>query len=182
MGDQVSYDPTLNTMQGWMSDEELVWLYEQAKKSKNVLEVGSWKGRSAHALASGCKGDVYCVDTFEGSEEQRDGVHAEAKEGTIEAQFRENTKGLDNIIVLRHTSLDAVQLFDNCSLGMVFIDGSHTRQNALNDIVTWLPKTKFLCGHDYEQASIKSIAEELNLEITCLPIGSLWQVERKVQH
>jgi hypothetical protein len=180
MGYQVSYDPALNTIDGWMSDDELYWLYSQAKGKQKVLEVGSWKGRSAQALALGCTGVVYCVDTFKGSEEQIDDVHVEAKEGTIEAQFRENTKEFKHIVVMTMPSLKAVEFFLDGMLDMVFIDGSHTRQNALNDIVAWLPKTKFLCGHDYEQASIKSIAEELNLDITWLPIGSLWQVERKV--
>ncbi len=51
-------------IQGWMSLKELNWLYQQAKKCDSILEIGSWKGRSTHALLSGCKGIVTCVDTF----------------------------------------------------------------------------------------------------------------------
>lgn len=52
--------------QGWMSDEELTELQRLAK-GKTVLEVGTWKGRSAIAMAQVAE-RVFCVDHFRGDE------------------------------------------------------------------------------------------------------------------
>ena len=52
---------------GWMSAEELQWLFEQAGQHENIVEIGSWMGRSTHALLTGTKGKVIAVDTFQGS-------------------------------------------------------------------------------------------------------------------
>ncbi len=49
---------------GWMSEDELVWLAEQAGKSKRILEVGSHLGRSTSALAINTRGVVYAVDLW----------------------------------------------------------------------------------------------------------------------
>jgi len=45
-------------IEGWMSYAELIWLNLTAKKMNSIVEIGSWKGRSAHALASACPGKV----------------------------------------------------------------------------------------------------------------------------
>jgi hypothetical protein len=50
--------------EGWMSDEELAELQNLAA-GKTVLEIGTWKGRSACAMAQ-AGAEVYCLDTFQG--------------------------------------------------------------------------------------------------------------------
>src|SRR6266850_7760219 len=52
-------------IEGWMSFNELTWLAQQAKHSSRILEVGSYKGRSARALADNTAGVVYCIDPWE---------------------------------------------------------------------------------------------------------------------
>lgn len=49
---------------GWMSDEELAELQRLAA-GRMVLEIGTWKGRSACAMAM-AGGQVWCLDTFQG--------------------------------------------------------------------------------------------------------------------
>ena len=51
---------------GWCSDVEAAALQDMAK-GKIVLEIGTWKGRSAIAMATTAK-HVVCVDTFEGDD------------------------------------------------------------------------------------------------------------------
>lgn len=57
----------LKKIKGFISDRELAFLYNQAKKINGViLEIGSWAGRSTIALALGAKAgrqaEVYAID------------------------------------------------------------------------------------------------------------------------
>ena len=174
----MSYDPTENTIEGWMSTCELTWLYDKACQYDTIVEIGSWKGRSAHALGNGCKVELLCVDHFLGNVEERHFVHLEATQRDIFVDFMSNVGHLPKIKVYKGSSLDAASLCADKIVDMVFIDGSHTYENAKADIVAWMPKCKhFLCGHDYQQSSIPRIAEELGLTIKEVGIGSLWYVE-----
>ena len=133
-----------NGIPGYMQFEELLWLYNTAKDMNSIIEVGSFKGRSTHALASGCKGKVTAVDHFEGST-LGDGTHG--LKGIFE-EFTKNTKEFTNLDVIKKSSSEAVQDCEN--VDMVFIDAGHTYKEVLEDIKTWKPKVKkLLCGHDY---------------------------------
>ena len=50
-------------IQGWMSEPELYWLAEQARKPITIVEAGSYCGRSARAIADNMhEGTLHCVD------------------------------------------------------------------------------------------------------------------------
>ncbi|MHA1482503.1 MAG: glycosyltransferase [Candidatus Heimdallarchaeaceae archaeon] len=66
-----------NKIEGWMTFPELQFLYKKSKEMKSICEVGSWKGRSTHALLTGCKGKVTAVDHFNGSAQKGDRTHSE---------------------------------------------------------------------------------------------------------
>ncbi len=137
---------------GWMRFEELQWLYNTAKTMHTVCELGSWKGRSTHALCSGCKdGKVTAVDHFMGSEGE-DAQHWEAKQGdAVYKQFLANTKDLKNLSVRRSSTLEAAdQVPKGYQFDMVFIDAAHTYEGVKADIQAWKPMARILlCGHDY---------------------------------
>lgn len=174
----MSYDATQNNIQGWMGEDELDWLYQQAEQMLSIVEIGSWKGRSAHALLSGCPGIVICIDHFKGNPEEQETCHAEAKTVDIHEQFMQNVGHFGGLVVKKCGNEDVVDEFEDGEIDMVFIDGSHTYDNAKADIQRWLPKCrKLLCGHDYHQAFIPRIAEELNLPIQEIGIGSIWKME-----
>jgi tetratricopeptide (TPR) repeat protein/glycosyltransferase involved in cell wall biosynthesis len=136
---------------GWMLYPELLWLYETAERMQSVVEVGSWKGRSTHAIASGCRrGEVWAVDHFRGSKGE-EVQHAEAANPeNIYRQFLNNTEELNNLHILRMGSLEAAERFDDHSVDMVFIDAGHTYEDVKADIEAWLPKARILiAGHDF---------------------------------
>jgi hypothetical protein len=54
---------------GWMPDRELDWLSKQAAVYTNIVEIGSFMGRSTRALAEATRGTVTAVDTWAGSDE-----------------------------------------------------------------------------------------------------------------
>lgn len=137
-----------NDLEGWMNVRELNWLHDRAKEMNSIVELGSWKGKSTHALCCGCPGTVTAVDHFKGSEQEREGAHKEAGEKDIYQIFKDNTACFKNLAVLRMESLKVAEEWDNSD--MVFIDSGHTYEEVKADIKAWLPKTKkLICGHDY---------------------------------
>jgi hypothetical protein len=73
------------------------------------------------------------------------------------------------------SSLEAAELNAGHTFDMVFIDASHAYEDVKADIQAWLPLTRYLCGHDYVQAEIHRIAEELGLAVRRL-CHMLWEV------
>jgi predicted O-methyltransferase YrrM len=165
-------------IEGFTPQEALEWLYIQAQGMHGVLEIGCWKGRTAAVLAESA-GHAWTVDHFEGSTSELATSHAEAVEGMIESQARENLK-FYNVEILKMTSRQASRLFLPGSLDMVWIDGDHTRGAVLEDLVLWHNKVrKLLCGHD---ASWDGVQEAL--AIFGIPWyradGDIWYMERKL--
>lgn len=137
-------------IEGWMTFPELTWLYTRAKEMNNILELGSWKGRSTHALLSGCKGIVEATDTWEGSVDVRDDTNWMAKREDIFETFKKNVGHFKNLGINRKKGMDAAVLWSDKNFDMVFIDAGHTYEEVKEDIAAWLPKAKLLiCGHDY---------------------------------
>lgn len=141
-----------NDIDGWMTFEELTWLYETAKRHYLIGEVGSWKGRSTHALATGMgeKGKIIAIDTWEGSDFVKDDTNWLAKQEDIFAVFKENIKSFKNIDIEKGKSPFVSNKFVDKAFDVVFIDAGHTYEDVKADIEAWLPKAKMvLCGHDY---------------------------------
>jgi tetratricopeptide (TPR) repeat protein len=135
---------------GWMSFEELQWLYETAKQVSSIAEIGCWKGRSTHALASGTKGIVTAIDHWKGSEDVRDSTNWMAKQEDVLSVFKHNLRDRGNVVINQNDGSVAAKQYPAKNFDMVFIDAGHTYEDVKRDIANWLPKTKFLiCGDDY---------------------------------
>lgn len=135
---------------GWMSPPELEWLRLQASRMESVVEIGCLHGRSSFALATGCKGTVYCIDPW-----NDDGFASWSKSvGDV----------FDNVIGIQLPSPEAAANVPD-KVDMVFIDGAHDYDSVVADITCWLPKTNvLLCGHDYisENAGFPDVATAVN--------------------
>lgn len=154
-----------NKIEGWMGVGELDWLYKQAKKMDSVVEIGSWKGRSTHAFLSACKGPVWAVDHFQGSEGEEE-RHAEAKKKDLYEVFMKNVGHFPNLKVLKMDSAEAVDKFADASVDMIFIDGGHSYNEVKRDILSWQPKAKkLICGHDFNWQSVRQAVEEVLGEV-----------------
>jgi hypothetical protein len=155
-------DPNI---QGWMGLEELRWLYDTAHGMESIVEIGSWKGRSTHALCSGSPGFVCAVDHFSGSSTERESNHREAKDRDIAQDFWANCGHFRNLSILRMESTCAARLFKPKSIDMVFIDGGHTFDEVTADIQAWRGICKkLLCGHDIHYSEVKGAIENQGLQ------------------
>lgn len=144
----INIDPAI-PIEGFMEIPELEYLARTASRSSRIVEIGSWKGRSAIAMAANTLGLVYCVDTWSG--------HLEASEHFSQECFRDflrNTKPFTNIMPVPHESTHAAAIFSRFRFrfDMIFVDGRHDAEGVERDLAAWMPLLSIggiLCGHDY---------------------------------
>jgi hypothetical protein len=150
-----------NGIEGYSTVRELQWLFNTARDMQSIVEVGSYYGRSSHALLSGCSGIVTCVDSWKPLkwEDNDSPWKAEARY----EQFLHSTSGFPNRAVLRMDSLEAASRMADRSVDMVFIDGDHSKESVLQDIEAWEPKArKMICGHDYNFIGWPEVKETID--------------------
>jgi hypothetical protein len=165
---------TPRDIEGWMTEEELFWLFVTALKMRTVAEIGCYKGRSTHALL--CSGaDVTAVDHFHGTAGEQ--AHkAAAREDGIFRDFQRNVGHFPNLSIVRRYSLDAALMFADGAFDMVFIDSDHEYEAVKLDIMAWRPKAKYLlCGHDYHQESWPGVVQAVRELVGSFEVcGSIW--------
>jgi predicted O-methyltransferase YrrM len=161
------------TIQGWMSPTELTYLAECASKSKNIVEIGVYKGRSTCALAENTQGTVHSVDIW--SECGTDGWFYDV--------FRANTERYSNVIPVNRASIYAAREFAaaNMKFDFIFIDAAHDKYNFRQDILAWRPLLTdggIFAGHDYDfvhHPDVKPIVDEMVSNIRI--IDTIWTTE-----
>ena len=125
-------------------------------------EIGVADGRFSEILCDGIDGlKLICVDPWAPYEkcwrnsENQDEAYARA------------TKRLEgkNVEIVRKTSIEASLGVEDRSLDFVFIDGSHTFDNVMVDIILWSKKVKIggiIALHDYCHFTNSGIIEAVN--------------------
>lgn len=163
---------------GWMSHDELVFLAEQARNHRAIIEIGSFHGRSTKALAA-TPGVVWTFDCGDPMYER----HNSKPQAEI---FGDNLRGEiadHKVCSYWFPSPQASRQFPDGYADMIFVDGDHTYQAVKADILAWLPKLRaggLLCGHDYthaadgliERPGVKQAVDEIFPSVNL--VGSLW--------
>jgi hypothetical protein len=180
MKDQ-EYNFLFTKIEGWARDDELIWLYERAKRSQSVIEIGVWKGRSTFALANGCS-KIYAVDNFKGNSDERgkDQPHFEATQKDISIEFLNNLIVFsDKLTLYKMDSIEAAKLFKPKSIDMVYLDAGHLYPEIKTDLDVWLPITrKLICGHDYFREDVmQAVQERFSKTHLIRNSGRIWFVE-----
>ena len=119
-------------------------------KIKNLLEIGSYEGRSAIFFADIFQESIIsCVDTWSGSDE-----HENVNFKSIEDNFDQNTKFLKDNKSLSKFKMTSDTFFNQniTKFDFVYIDGDHSRDQVLKDLKnSWsvLNSNGFLLVDDY---------------------------------
>jgi predicted O-methyltransferase YrrM len=161
---------------GWMTDDELEWLFERSREVRTVVEIGCYMGRSTHALLCGGS-HVWAVDHFRGT--AGEAVHMEAaKNDGIYRAFLKNVEGFRNLSIIRRPSALASGAFRDKAFDMVFIDADHRYEQVKGDIVLWRSKaSRLLCGHDFSPAW-PGVIQAVRETVTEFQVhGSIWYTQ-----
>lgn len=150
---KLQIDP--ETVKGFLDPHEGQALFEAARAqapSGSVLEIGGYCGKSALYLGAACldAGELlFSIDHHRGSEENQPGWDYfdpevwDAEAGAVDTLpfFRDTIRraGLEGTVVsIVGRSIDIARRWQT-PLSMIFIDGGHTIEHALNDYRGWTP-------------------------------------------
>jgi predicted O-methyltransferase YrrM len=134
------------TIPGWLNpgEHEFLWELAACAREGDILEIGSWMGKSTCILAGACVATapqtrVICVDTFTmtgtAEQEQYHHVLVGSLAGTFYL-FLQNARRLgfgEHVVPIAAPSAAAVPLIGR-PLRLAFIDGTHDFENAARDV------------------------------------------------
>ncbi|RZA05717.1 MAG: class I SAM-dependent methyltransferase [Moraxellaceae bacterium] len=143
----------IHGVKGFLDEDEGAALYQhalEAAKSGPLLEVGSYCGKSSVYLGTACKmrnSILFAVDHHRGSEEHQLGEEYhdpdlyDARFAKMDSfpQFRQTlaSANLEDVVVPIVAPSALAAQFWSTPLAMVFIDGGHSMEAALNDYRSW---------------------------------------------
>jgi MMP 1-O-methyltransferase len=175
---------------GWFSEDEGRWYarFARALRGGTLVEIGSWKGRSASFVGPVCNANgtrFVCVDHWSGSRDTlADRYAAALAQEDVEQVFRANMAALGIVVeVLAEPSRVAAERFAPGSVDRVFLDGSHDGASVMDDLRVWsarLTADGVLAGHDYSPkhaelcAAVDGFASDRGLKVRRGPRSIYW--------
>jgi predicted O-methyltransferase YrrM len=132
-------------VEGWLTDAQARRLWDAAREVPGpgrIVEIGSYRGRSAIVLASaaGHGVDVVAIDPHAGNDRGPQQIHGTADEGEDDnAAFRANLVRAGVADRVRHVRLPSQAALGSVEgeLSMLYVDGAHRYGPARDDIVRW---------------------------------------------
>lgn len=130
------------------------------------VEVGTFEGYNATNIIKYCSFDkLYLVDPYRPYKDIAWGL-GEFDLKTWDSLYQKVLERVgDKAEVIRKPSLEAVNDFKDNSLDFVYLDGDHSGDNVLREILAWLPKLKIggvLGGHDIKEGGVLQAVTEWN--------------------
>lgn len=162
----------MQKVDGWFTVEEGQLLLDSCAEavhtapSKNIVEIGSFKGRSTVVLGSVAKhagARVWSIDPHEGSLTGPNGAHSVPPTFDI---FTKNIAGAGLTEVVTSIREKSSEAKWNAPIAYLFIDGLHDYQSVFSDYSKYAPfieRAGLLAFHDYCEAfaGVKRAVDEV---------------------
>ncbi len=134
---------------GWMSSAELRFLAETSQTCKEILEIGSFQGRSTRAMADNSPKDCIIIACDPWDFYISPTVKSDAQTYSLfHGNLRDHIKN-DKVIPV-HRTYDEYN--PHTQFDFIFIDGDHYAQSVKHDIekaLTMIKPGGIIAGHDY---------------------------------
>ncbi len=164
-------------IEGFFGHLDRNFIANQCTKIKNgvVVEIGVFAGKSTVAMGGINKANNnqhYAIDNFRGGPDPPDAATRAQRARDIKSLFEQNMKdmGLDKYInLIVKDSVEAAKDFEDESIDFCFIDGDHSYNGVMSDLVAWHPKVKVgsvLAGHDYPWPPLKKAVHEFGSDVS----------------
>lgn len=161
---------------------DLAKLFAELKFTRGV-EIGTDQGEYAEILCRTIPAlELFCVDPWK-AEAYEPGYQPESfeKQEYFDSRLNDTIKRLEgfNCIIVRKTSMEAVDTFADDSLDFVYIDGNHDFLNVTQDIHCWSKKVRkggIVSGHDFVRYPshkfnhVKKVVEAYTTSYHFLPV------------
>lgn len=164
------------SLEGFTNAAALEWLNHNAYG--HCLEIGTYGGRSAYAIASSPKThSLICIDRWEDYSNVRD-YPINSKSTGLPSFNRMLLANLGlRIVPINGDSITYSYLIEDKSLDFIFIDGDHSYDGLVGDLNLYIPKLKhdaLLVGDDYNLSEVRAALASLNMGVTLVPGTALW--------
>ena len=170
------------------------WTANSVDRALRIIEVGSWVGESAVAMASAIHPDnggcVYCVDHWEGSDLLIDTCSALGGPDEVHKHFVANCGDFYGTLIrdIPGRSVEIAAGLDMQEADIIFLDADHTYEGLRSDILAWMPHLRddgILCGHDCcdEYPAVKKCLTEMfgsvGMDVSVAPGTSVWWISKE---
>ena len=143
-------------VEGWLTAAQGQRLFERARESREIAEIGSVRGRSAILLALGAPDGarVMAIDPHAGNDRGPREIEADSAKGDADFRaFRSNLEQAGVAQRVRHVRLpsqDALGELDG-ELDLLYVDGAHRFGPARDDLARWGARVRpggYMLVHD----------------------------------
>ncbi|MDX6697508.1 MAG: hypothetical protein QOE65_905 [Solirubrobacteraceae bacterium] len=130
---------------GWLSDDQAGRLWERAAAvapGGTIVEIGSYRGRSAIVLATAARQgvEIVAIDPHAGNDRGPREIHGTSAEGEADHRaFLDNLRRAgvaDRVRHVRRPSQDALGEVDG-DVALLYVDGAHRYGPARDDLERW---------------------------------------------
>ena len=179
-------------IEGWLTREQARRLFDRASFAHRIVEIGSYRGRSAIVLAhaAGREAELIAIDPHAGNDRGPRHIEGDAAEG--ESDFQAFCGNLERAGVserVRHLRLSSNQALEQIAgeLDLVYVDGAHRYAFARDDLAGWGARVR-QGGHMLVHDSFSSVGVTLAILRLLVPgrefrylgrTGSLAEFERR---
>jgi hypothetical protein len=160
-------------VEGWLTDAQARRLFERAREGGRIVEIGSYRGRSAivMALAAGDAAELTAIDPHAGNDRGPREIAGSAEQG--ESDFRAFRANLERAGVgerVRHVRLPSQQALGAVGgpIDLLYVDGAHRYRPAREDVARWGARVR-PGGHMLVHDSFSSVG--VTLAILRLLVG-----------